>query len=100
MEGPATSDHNSTSPWISVVERDAIPRQDLNDARGLNHMIKLDEPKLNQTRIPPASTDRRRGHIDLSRARRGLRAEDPIVANYNIMYIIFVIYHGLHPETL
>ncbi|CAG8740506.1 6576_t:CDS:2, partial [Acaulospora morrowiae] len=35
-------------------------------------------PKANQIRVPPSSTDCRRGHIDLRRARRGLKAEDPL----------------------
>ncbi|CAG8576000.1 15768_t:CDS:2, partial [Acaulospora morrowiae] len=34
--------------------------------------------KANQLQVPPSSTDCRRGHIDLRRARRGLKAEDPL----------------------
>ncbi|CAG8641804.1 8020_t:CDS:2 [Paraglomus brasilianum] len=67
------------------IERDvngsAVPtvsHQDLNNANGLNRIINLDRPKANQIRVPPSSTDCRRGCIDLSRARRGLKAEDPL----------------------
>ncbi|CAG8573132.1 3437_t:CDS:2 [Acaulospora morrowiae] len=34
--------------------------------------------KANQVRVPLSSIDCRRGHIDLRRARRGLKAEDPL----------------------
>ena len=52
------------------IERDVngsivptIPRQDLNNANGLNRIIKLDKPKANQVRAPPSFTDCRRGCI-------------------------------------
>ncbi|CAG8532488.1 5729_t:CDS:2 [Paraglomus brasilianum] len=67
------------------IERDVnglvvpiIPQQDLNDAHGLNRQVRLDKPKANQIRVPPSSTDCRRGYIDLRRARWGLKAEDPL----------------------
>ncbi|KAG9287336.1 hypothetical protein G9A89_000796, partial [Geosiphon pyriformis] len=67
------------------VERDArgtlvsmISQQDLNDVRDLNNRITLSQPKKSQTKIPERSCDKRRGNIDLSRARRGLKAEDPL----------------------
>ncbi|CAG8581368.1 8539_t:CDS:2 [Paraglomus occultum] len=67
------------------VERDTkgrvvptIPRQDLNDARDLNNRITLSPTEKSQIEIPERSCDKRRGNIDLSRARRGLKAEDDV----------------------
>jgi len=52
------------------IERDVnglvipmIPQQNLNDANGLNRQVRLNKPKANQIRVPPASTDCRRGRI-------------------------------------
>lgn len=52
------------------LERDAcglivssIPRQDLNDAQGRNHLMSLNKPQGSQIQVPPASTNCRRGHI-------------------------------------
>ncbi|CAG8832984.1 26300_t:CDS:2, partial [Racocetra persica] len=67
------------------IERDArrmvistIPRQDLNNARDLNNRIILSQPKKSQTEIPKRSCDKRQRNVDLSRARRELKAEDPL----------------------
>ncbi|RHZ60284.1 hypothetical protein Glove_355g17 [Diversispora epigaea] len=69
------------------IERDAngsvVPttsRQNLNDARELNRQVKLDKLKANQIRVPPTSTDCRRGYIDLRRARRGLKEKSAELA--------------------
>ncbi|CAG8663702.1 7124_t:CDS:2, partial [Paraglomus occultum] len=48
-------------------------RRDARDNR-----ITLSQPKKSQTEIPERSCDKRRGNIDLSRARRGLKAEDSL----------------------
>ncbi|CAG8675791.1 2561_t:CDS:2 [Paraglomus brasilianum] len=38
----------------------------------------LPNQKKSQTEIPNKASDKRRGRIDLTRARRGLKAEDPL----------------------
>ncbi|CAG8785767.1 689_t:CDS:2, partial [Racocetra persica] len=67
------------------IERDArrivistISWQDLNNTRDLNNRIILSQPKKSQTEIPERSCDKRQGNVDLSHARRGLKAEDPL----------------------
>jgi len=55
-----------------------IPQQDLNDAHGLNRQVRLNKPKANQIRVPPASTDCRRGRI-------GRRK--PLLCNKSFYYI-------------
>ncbi|CAG8757975.1 22843_t:CDS:2, partial [Racocetra persica] len=68
------------------VERDTkdnvvsgpIWRQNLEDACKLNRQIHLFKPKTEQIQISPQPSDRRRGCIDLSRTRHGLKAEDPL----------------------
>ncbi|RIB24233.1 hypothetical protein C2G38_2169140 [Gigaspora rosea] len=65
------------------IDRDAdgnrvykkIRRQNLEVASKLNKETRLLKPKLSQVKIPPQSSDCRRGRIDLSRARNGLSAE-------------------------
>ncbi|CAG8818501.1 13698_t:CDS:2, partial [Racocetra persica] len=68
------------------VERDAkgnvvsgpMWHQNLEDACKLNRQIHLFKPKAEQIQISPQPSDRRRGCIDLSHAKHGLRAEDPL----------------------
>ncbi|CAI2182702.1 14810_t:CDS:2, partial [Funneliformis geosporum] len=38
----------------------------LKNAQGRNHLTRLNKPKSNQILVPPASTDCRRRHIDLT----------------------------------
>lgn len=52
--------------------------QDLNNAQALNRRTRLPKPKAKQIQVPSTVSDRRRGYIDLARARRGLKAEDPL----------------------
>ncbi|CAG8671426.1 21406_t:CDS:2 [Racocetra persica] len=53
-----------------------IKHQNLNNAQGLNSRTTFFKLKKKQITIPPSSTDCRRCHISLVRARYGLRAED------------------------
>ncbi|KAF0431634.1 calnexin independence factor cif1 [Gigaspora margarita] len=55
-----------------------VSEQDLNNAQGLNRRKQLLKPKAKQIQIPSAVSDRRRGYIDLARARQGLNAEDSL----------------------
>jgi hypothetical protein len=41
----------------------SILQQDLNNAQGRNHLMRLNKLKGSQIRVPPASTNCRRGHI-------------------------------------
>ncbi|CAG8653953.1 10180_t:CDS:2, partial [Paraglomus brasilianum] len=62
----------------SIVE--TIPHQDLNDAQDLKTplQIRLTKPKKSQNEMPEKVSDKRRGNINLTRVRLGLKAEDPI----------------------
>ncbi|CAG8596099.1 6230_t:CDS:2, partial [Scutellospora calospora] len=68
------------------IERDAkgnvvsrpMRHQNLEDACKLNCQIHLFKPKAEQIQIPLQPSDRRRGCINLSCARHGLRVEDPL----------------------
>ncbi|RHZ89981.1 hypothetical protein Glove_9g86 [Diversispora epigaea] len=59
-----------------------IAKQDLNNSCELNKFTKLTKPKIEQTQIPPVSSDLRRKQINLIRTRFGLRAEDPLPNSY------------------
>ncbi|RHZ72728.1 hypothetical protein Glove_239g14 [Diversispora epigaea] len=59
-----------------------IAKQDLNNSCGLNKFTKLTKPKIEQTQIPPVSSDLRRKQINLICTRFGLRAEDPFPNSY------------------
>ena len=58
-----------------------VKNQDLFKAPQNLPKVQFTEAKNEQIKMPPVSLDTRRKYVDLSRARRGLKAEDPISNN-------------------
>ncbi|KAF0517618.1 calnexin independence factor cif1 [Gigaspora margarita] len=74
----ATAYNTKKEKKAGIKKGPIVSEQDLNNAQGLNRRKQLLKPKAKQIQIPSAISDRRRGYIDLARARRGLNTEDPL----------------------